>query len=389
MDSNLLLSSRVHGIKPSGIRRFFDIAATMKDVISLGIGEPDFITPAPIVQAGIDSLRKGETHYTSNNGLIELRKAIAMQLQKRYGPVYEPVNEILITVGVSEALYLALAALLDPGDEMIFAEPCFVAYESTAKMVGAIPVNIPTTASQGFQLTADAIENAITPKTKVLLLASPNNPTGTVLERDNLLEIANLAEHHNLVVVSDEIYDRLVYDVQHTCFATLPGMFQRTITLQGFSKSYAMTGWRVGYAAGPAPLIDAMRKLHQYLIMSAPTTAQWAALRAIEIGDPFVEEMCAEYDRRRHLIVNGLNAIGLSCIEPQGAFYAFPSIQSTGMDDNTFAERLLEEERVAVVPGQAFGESGKGYVRMSYATAYEKIEVAIERLASFTMRHTK
>ena len=333
--------------------------------------------------------RKGETHYTSNSGLIELREAIASQLQQRYGPVYEAENEILITVGVSEALYLALAAVLDPGDEMIYAEPCFVAYEATARMVGATPVKIPTSASDGFQLTAEAIEKAITPRTKVLLLASPNNPTGTVITRENLLKIARLAERHNLVVVSDEIYDRLVYGVQHTCFATLPGMFQRSIILQGFSKSYAMTGWRVGYAAGPAPLIGAMRKLHQYLIMSAPTASQWAALKAIEVGDPYVDEMRAEYNRRRRLIVDGLNALGLTCIEPQGAFYAFPSIQSTGMDDSTFAERLLEEEHVAVVPGRAFGESGEGYVRMSYATAYDKIESALEHLAAFTRRYQK
>ena len=389
MDSKNLISSRVNSIKPSGIRRFFDIAATMKDVISLGIGEPDFVTPAPIVQAGIEALQKGETHYTSNSGLIELREAIAAQIQRRYGPVYKPENEILITVGVSEALYLALAALLDPGDEMIYAEPCFVAYESTAKMVGATPITIATSASDGFQLTAEAIERVITPRTKVLLLASPNNPTGTVIERENLIQIARLVDQHNIVVVSDEIYDRLVYGVQHTCFAALPGMFERTITLQGFSKSHAMTGWRVGYAAGPAHLADAMRKLHQYLIMSAPTIAQWAALKAIEIGDPFVEEMRAEYNRRRRLIVDGLNAMGLSCIEPQGAFYAFPSIQSTGMDDNTFAEQLLKEEQVAVVPGRAFGESGVGYVRMSYATAYDKIQRALDHLAAFTQRHRK
>ncbi|TFG72601.1 MAG: aminotransferase class I/II-fold pyridoxal phosphate-dependent enzyme [Anaerolineales bacterium] len=387
MNSHDFSNARVKSIKPSGIRRFFDIAATMKDVISLGIGEPDFITPAPIVEAGIAALQKGETHYTSNSGLIELREAIAAQLQRHYGPVYEAENEILITVGVSEALYLALAAVLDPGDEMIYAEPCFVAYEATARMVGASPVKIPTSASDGFQLSAEAIEKVITPRTKVLLLGSPNNPTGTVITRENLLKIAQLAERHNLVVVSDEIYDRLVYGVQHTCFATLPGMFHRSIILQGFSKSYAMTGWRVGYAAGPAPLIGAMRKLHQYLIMSAPTASQWAALKAIEVGDPFVEEMRTEYNRRRRLIVDGLNALGLSCIEPQGAFYAFPSIQSTGMDDSAFAERLLEEEHVAVVPGRAFGESGEGYVRMSYATAYDKIEAALEHLAAFTKRY--
>jgi aminotransferase len=389
MDSKEFTSARVNGIKPSGIRRFFDIAATMKDVISLGIGEPDFVTPAPIVQAGIKALQNGETHYTSNSGLIELREAIAAQIQQRYGPVFEPENEILITVGVSEALYLALAALLDPGDEMIYAEPCFVAYESTARMVGAIPVKMPTSASNGFQLTASDIEKVITPKTKVLLLASPNNPTGTVVDRENLMQIARLVTRHNIVVVSDEIYDRLVYGVQHTFFASLPGMFERTITLQGFSKSYAMTGWRVGYAAGPTPLTAAMRKLHQYLIMSAPTVAQWAALKAIEIGDKYVEEMRVEYNRRRRLIVAGLNAMGLACTEPHGAFYVFPSIQSTKLDDESFAEQLLKEEHVAVVPGRAFGESGIGYVRMSYATAYEKIEAALDHLSAFTQRYKK
>jgi aminotransferase len=280
-----------------------------------------------------------------------------------------------------------LAAFLDPGDEMIYAEPCFVAYEATAKMVGATPVKIETFAANGFQLTANVIEAHVTPKTKVLLLASPNNPTGTVVERENLLQIAQIAERHDLIVISDEIYDRLVYDIQHTCFASLPGMFKRTITLQGFSKSYAMTGWRVGYAAGPAPLLAAMRKLHQYLIMSAPTIAQWAALKAIEVGDAFVEEMRMEYDRRRRLIVDGLNALGLACIEPKGAFYAFPSIEITGMDDNTFAELLLKEEQVAVVPGRAFGECGTGFVRMSYATAYDKIQAALDHLAAFTQRH--
>jgi aminotransferase len=387
MNSELLVSRLARSIQPSGIRRFFDIAATMDDVISLGIGEPDFDTPAPVVEAGIIALQRGATHYTSNSGLIELRQAIAAHLDKLYGQVYDPVNEVLVTVGVSEAFYLAMAALLDPGDEIIFAEPCFVAYAPTAQLVGAVPVLVATTPETEFQLTAEMVEAAITERTKVLFIASPNNPTGTVINRERLNAIAKVVEKHNLAVISDEIYDRLVYGIKHTCFASLPGMFERTVVLQGFSKAYAMTGWRVGYAAGPEPLLAEMRKVHQYLIMSAPTSAQWAALKALEVGEPFIQAMRAEYDRRRKLIVGGLNAIGLTCIEPHGAFYAFPSIQSSGLDDETFAELLLQEERVAVVPGRAFGPSGVGFVRMSYATAYEKIEMALERLAAFVQRH--
>jgi aminotransferase len=388
MTSTPLASQRALGIPPSGIRRFFDIAATMKDVISLGIGEPDFDTPEPIVSAGIAALQQGATHYTSNSGLVELREAIAAHLARRYRVSYNPETEVLVTVGVSEALYLAMAGTLDAGDEIIFAEPCFVAYEPTAKMVGAVPVMIPTTPATDFQLTAEAIEGAITERTKALLIASPNNPTGAVIDRERLLEIAELAERHNLVVISDEIYDRLVYGVEQTCFASLPGMRERTIVLQGFSKSYAMTGWRVGYLTGPAELVWEIRKLHQYLIMSAPTVAQWAALKALDVGDPFVDAMHAEYNRRRQLIVGGLNDLGLGCTEPHGAFYAFPCVESTGMDDNAFAEMLLEEEHVAVVPGRAFGPSGVGFVRMSYATAYEKIEIALERIARFVQRHS-
>jgi len=386
MTSETFISKLARNIPPSGIRRFFDIAATMEDVISLGIGEPDFDTPAPIVEAGIAALRRGATHYTSNSGLLELREALAAHTQQLYGQRYDPIHEILVTVGVSEALYVAMAALLDPGDEIIFAEPCFVAYEPTAVMVGAVPVTIPTTPETGFQLTAEMVEAAITPKTKALFIASPNNPTGTVLHRERLVALAALAEKHNLVVFSDEIYDRLVYSVEHVFFASLPGMRERTIVLQGFSKAYAMTGWRVGYLLGPAALVAEMRKLHQYLIMSAPTVSQWAALKALEVGEPFVQAMRAEYDRRRRRVVDGLNAIGLLCTEPHGAFYAFPCIQSTGLDDNEFAERLLQEERVAVIPGRAFGPSGVGFVRISYATAYEKLETALERIAGFVRR---
>jgi len=387
MALNPYSSQRALAIPPSGIRKFFDIAATMDDVISLGIGEPDFDTPEPIVQAGIDALERGETHYTSNSGILELREAISDHLMSRYGVSYEARDEILITVGVSEALYLTMAALLDPGDEIIMAEPSFVSYAPSAILVGAEPVLLPTTPETGFQLTAEAVEAAITERTKVIFLASPNNPTGTVLSRERMEAIAALAEAHDLIVISDEIYDRLVYGTTFTPFASIPGMQQRTVTLQGFSKAYAMTGWRVGYVAGPPEMIWDMRKIHQYLIMSAPTASQWAALKALEVGEPFVQKMHAAYDRRRKLIVQGLNDLGLMCTEPHGAFYAFPCITSTGMDDNTFAEKLLQEEQVAVVPGRAFGESGIGFVRMSYATAYEQIEEALTRIGRFVRRY--
>lgn len=381
------VSERVASVPPSGIRRFFDIAATMEDVISLGIGEPDFTTPEPILRAGIESLQRGETHYTSNSGLMELRRAIAEHLDRLYGQTYNPASEILITVGVSEALYLACAATLDPGDEVIIPEPCFVSYAPEVAFAGGVPVMVPTSAENGWQVTAEAIEAAVTPKTKALLLGYPNNPTGAVMTRERLNEIATVVKRHNLLVISDELYDRLVYDTQHVCFPSLPGMYSRTILLMGFSKAYAMTGWRIGWAAGPAEIMEMMRRVHQYTIMCAPTVAQYAALVAIKEGEPLVEEMRQEYDRRRRLIVRGLNEIGLTCVEPKGAFYAFPSIAVTGMDENTFAEKLLQEEHVAVVPGSAFGPSGKGYVRCSYATAYEKIEEALERMRRFVQRY--
>lgn len=381
------VSQRVQSIPPSGIRRFFDIAATMNDVISLGIGEPDFVTPEPLLRAGIASLQAGQTHYTSNSGLIELREALSEHLNRLYGVHYNAEKEILITVGVSEALYLALNAILDPGDEVIVPEPCFVAYVPEVVLAGGKAVTIATHVEHQFQVTAAAISAAITPRTKAILLSYPNNPTGAVMSRERLLEIARVAEKHDLLVLSDEIYDRLVYGVEHVCFASLPGMRERTITLGGFSKDYAMTGWRIGYAAAPADILAAMRKIHQYTIMSAPTMAQVAALAALREGEPYLKEMVAEYDRRRRLIVSGLNQLGLSTFEPHGAFYAFPSIAASGMDENTFAEALLQEERVAVVPGTAFGASGAGFVRASYATSYEKIEEALERIARFMRRH--
>jgi len=388
------VSARVNSIPPSGIRKFFDIAATMKEVISLGIGEPDFTTPDPIIKAGIASLQHGDTHYTSNSGTVELRRAVNGYLQRRYGVDYDPESEILITVGVSEALYLALTAILDPGDEVIVPQPCFVAYTAEVTLAGGVPIPIATRVENNFMVTREEIAAKITPRTKAILIGYPNNPTGAVMTRERLVDIAQLAEQHDLIVLSDEIYDRLVYAsmaggaaAAHTCFPTLPGMRDRTILLGGFSKSHAMTGWRIGYSAAPQEISAAMRKIHQFTIMSAPTMAQVAAVEAIEQGEDFVEAMRQEYDRRRRLIVSGFNSFGMKTFEPQGAFYAFPSVAISGMNEDEFANRLLEEEHVAVVPGSAFGAGGEGFVRCSYATAYEKIEEALRRMERFVRRH--
>lgn len=381
------ISNRVQQIPPSGIRRFFDIAATMDNVISLGIGEPDFVTPKAIVEAGLASLEAGHTHYTSNSGTIELRAGISEHLKRLYSVEYDPALELLVTVGVSEAMYLAMTAILNPGDEVIVPQPCFVSYTAEVSLAGGTPVPIATRVENNFQVTAEEIEAAITRRTKALLIGYPNNPTGAVLERETLEAIARVVQKHDILVISDEIYDRLVYGIDHVCFASLPDMWDRTILLGGFSKAYAMTGWRLGYAAAPPEILGAMSKVHQYTIMSAPTTAQEAGLAALKQGDEAVEEMRQRYDRRRRLIVDGLNSIGLKCFEPRGAFYAFPSVRGSGMDDAEFAERLLDEERVAVIPGRAFGIGGAGYVRCSYATAYEKIEQALERIARFVQRH--
>ena len=384
---NASTSHRVANMPPSGIRRFFDIDATMDNVISLGIGEPDFDTPEPITLAGINALQHGAHHYTSNSGMLELRQAVAEHVESVYGLSYNPEDEILITVGVSEGLYLAANAILNPGDEVIIPQPCFVAYAPEVTLAGGVPKIIPTTVENKFQVTADEIRAAITPRTRALLIGYPSNPTGAVLEHKAVSEIAAVASEYDLLVISDEIYDQIVYGVKHTCFPSLPDMRERTILLQGFSKAYAMTGWRVGYMAAPKEILAAARKIHQYTIMSAPTVSQHAALAALRDGAPHVARMVEEYDRRRKLLVAGLNEIGLTCFEPRGAFYAFPSIAVTGMDDNEFAERLLEEERVAVVPGNGFGVAGKGYVRCCYATAYEQIEKALERMSRFMHRH--
>lgn len=382
-----LVSQTAQNLRPSGIRRYFDIAATMDDVVTLGIGEPNFVTPQHILEKGIESLRRGETGYTSNSGTIELRRAISGYIERLYGLHYQPENEVLVTVGVSEALWIALKAVLDPGDEVLVVQPCFVANAAAVEMAGGLPVIVNTSVEHEFQVTGAALEAAVTPRTKAILISYPNNPTGAILTREHILQVAAVAQKHDLVVLSDEIYERLVYDADHICFASLPGMFERTIVLSGMSKTFAMTGWRIGYAAAPAPLMEAMRKLHQYLIMSAPTMGQAAALEALEYGEEDVEHMRVQYDRRRRLIVSGFNDLGLTCFEPRGAFYAFPSIEATGMEDEDFCDRLLHEERVAVVPGSAFGQSGSGFVRASYATSDDNIERALERMSRFMRRH--
>ncbi|KPL80594.1 aromatic amino acid aminotransferase [Ornatilinea apprima] len=384
------LSNRVTSLKPSGIRKFFDIVSTMDNVISLGIGEPDFTTPDPILEAGVRSLRKGETHYTSNHGLIELRRAIASHLKKLYGVEYDPQREIIVTVGGSEALYLTATGLLNPGDEMIIPTPCFVAYQAEAHMAGGVPVEVPSTMENNFALDPAAVRAAVTPRSRAILLGYPNNPTGAVAPREALTEVIEIAEEHDLIVVSDEIYDRLVYgDHQHVCVPTLPGAYHRTLLLGGFSKDYAMTGWRIGFIAGPPDIIEGLVRLHQYTIMSAPTTAQSAAITALQEGEPFVKQMVGEYDRRRRLMVEKFNAMGLPTFEPKGAFYTFPKVSVTGMTDEEFSEKLLHEERVAVVPGSAFGAGGEGFVRACYATAYDQIEEALERIARFVERHAR
>lgn len=386
-DPSRFLAQRVAGLKPSGIRKFFDIVATMKDVISLGIGEPDFVTPQPILDAGIRSLRAGNTHYTSNAGILDLRRAVTAHLEKRYGVSYDPTTEIVITVGVSEALYLAMTAILEHGDEVIIPTPCFVAYQAEVILAGGVAVEIPSKVENHFMPDPKEIEAAITPRTKAIFIGYPNNPTGAVASREVLIEIGKIAEKHDLVMISDEIYDRLVYGTPHISFPALPGMRERTILLGGFSKDYAMTGWRIGYACAPADLLKGLLRVHQYTIMSAPTPAQDAALVAVEEGEEHVAAMVEEYDRRRKLIVAGLNELGLKTFEPHGAFYAFPNITTSGMDEETFSELLLKEEKVAVVPGSAFGVGGEGFVRCSYATAYEKLEEALVRMERFMRRH--
>ncbi len=383
------VSKRVKGLPASGIRRFFDLIASMEGVISLGVGEPDFVTPWHVREAAIYSLEKGHTHYTSNYGLPALRQELARFFERKNGLRYDPTKELLITVGVSEGLDIALRSILDPGDEVIVPEPSFVSYMPCTVLAGGVFVPVPTHEENDFKVRASDIEARITPRTKALLLCYPNNPTGAVMSRDELADIAKLAAEYDLIVISDEVYDQLVYNGAHTCFATLPDMRDRTIYLGGFSKAYAMTGWRIGYAAARADILEAMMKVHQYAMMCAPTMAQEAAIEALRHGDDAVAEMVAEYDRRRRVIVKGLNDIGLPCFEPQGAFYAFPSVKGTGLTSEEFAEKLLFEEKVAVVPGSAFGASGHGYVRCCYAVSLPTIEEALERIRRFVEKHRK
>lgn len=381
------ISDSVANLSPSGIRRYFDIAATMDDVVTLGIGEPNFTTPRHIIDAGIRSLTDGNTGYTANSGMIELREAIAEHINNLYNISYDAKSQVLVTVGVSEALGLVMKTILNPGDEVLVVEPCFVANTASIEMAGGVPVMVPTYIEHEFQVTGEALESRITDRTRAILISYPNNPTGAVLSYEYMRQVAAVAEKHNLVVISDEIYERLVYGVQHINFATLPNMYERTVVLSGFSKSYAMTGMRIGYATGPQAIIDGMKKLHQYLIMSAPTLGQAAALQALKHGESDVAFMRENYDERRRLIVNGFNELGLTCFEPLGAFYAFPSIAHTGMSDHEFCELLLEEEHVAVIPGSAFGASGKGFIRASYASDVDNIKRALERMERFLSRH--
>jgi len=382
-----LTSSIVDRVRPSGIRKFFDVLATMNNVISLGIGEPDFVTPEHIRQAGTASVDEGHTHYTSNYGLLALRRKIADNLEGLYGVNYDPEDEILVTVGASEGIDIAVRAIVEHGDGVLLPEPSYVSYAACIVFAGAVIESVQTVAEDGFTLRAEAVEQAITPRSRAILLGFPNNPTGAVLDPKEAQRIVDLCIEHDLLIVSDEIYHRLVYGVEHVCIPALKGARERTILVNGFSKAYAMTGWRLGYACAPAEIIEAMMKIHQYTIMSAPTAAQYAGIEALDHGEGDVQDMLAEYDRRRRLLVKGLNEIGLTCPEPRGAFYAFPSIASTGMSSEEFSLKLLEEEQVAVIAGTAFGDMGEGHVRMCYATAYEQIEEALKRMRRFVQRH--
>ncbi|MBI4288132.1 MAG: aminotransferase class I/II-fold pyridoxal phosphate-dependent enzyme [Chloroflexi bacterium] len=383
------VSQRARQLPASGIRKFFDLLSSMEGVISLGVGEPDFVTPWHVREAAIYSLEKGYTMYTSNRGTPELRQALAAYLESLYGVGYDARTELLVTVGVSEALDLAMRAILDPGDEVIMADPSYVAYPPCVSLAGGTPVFVPTTAENGFRLSASAVEARVTPRTKAILLGYPSNPTGTVMPGSELMEICRVAREHNLLVVSDEVYARLTYGVEHTCIASLPGMKERTVLLGGFSKAFAMTGWRVGYAAGRLDILEAMTRVHQYTMLCAPITGQIAALEALKNGESEVRRMVQEYDRRRRVMVKGLNGIGLDCPEPEGAFYCFPSVRSTGLSSEEFAEKLLMEEKVAVVPGSAFGPGGEGHVRCCYATSLPDIEEALKRMGRFVEKARK
>ena len=390
IDYSKLISENISSLAPSGIRKFFDVAAEMKDVISLGVGEPDFVTPWAVREAGIYSLEKGHTHYSANSGLIELRNEICTYLMRKYDLRYNPKTETLVTVGGSEAIDLLIRAIISPGDEVLIPEPCFVCYKPCTIMAGGTPVTIQTEEKDNFKLTAEKLIEKITPKSKLLILPFPNNPTGAVMEREDLEKIAKVVKEHNLFVLSDEIYGELNYTGNpHVPFAAIDDMWERTVTVNGFSKAFAMTGWRLGYACGPEPVIKQMTKIHQYAIMCAPTTSQYAAIEAMRSCDDDVEYMKSEYDHRRRVMVNGFREMGLSCFEPLGAFYVFPNISATGLTSEEFATKLLYEKKVAVVPGTAFGESGEGFIRCSYAYSIKNIEKALERIGEFVQEHIR
>lgn len=383
------ISPVVQAIPPSGIRRFFDIAAEMEDVISLGVGEPDFVTPWSIRESCVYGLEQGYTSYTANRGLLELREEICALQKRNFNIVYDPKTNVLVTVGVSEALDIAMRAILTPGDEILIPEPCYVSYKACASLAGAVPVAVPAKIENNFSITPADLEAHVTNKTKALLIGYPNNPTGAILTKEQLMDIANFAQEHDLIVISDEIYGDLTYGGErHVCFAGLPGMKDRTILLNGFSKAYAMTGWRIGYAMSNPAIISAMTKIHQYTMLCAPITAQIAAVEALRHGEKYMKKMVSEYDKRRRLIYDGLTNAGLKCFEPKGAFYIFPDITSTGLTSEEFAEQLLMKEHVALVPGTAFGQCGEGYVRCSYATSVTKISEAIARIEHF-VQHCK
>lgn len=383
MDYQSILSTCAQELKPSGIRRFFDLAATMDGVISLGVGEPDFKTPYTIRRAGIESLDKGRTWYTANAGLAQLRQEIARYLARRFGLSYDGEREVLVTVGGSEAIDLCVRAMVNPGDEVLIPEPCFVCYDPITRLAGGVPVAVPTREEEGFRLTPEALRAAITPRTKLLIFPYPNNPTGAIMKKEQLEAIAQVLRDTQVMVLSDEIYAELTYEGRHVSIASLPGMRERTVVVNGFSKAYAMTGWRLGYAAAPAPIIQVMIKLHQFAVMCAPTTSQYAAIEAMRSCDEEIERMAVQFGMRRGLLVNGLNNMGLTCFDPQGAFYVFPSIRATGMSSEEFCRRLLEDQRVAVVPGNAFGDSGEGYVRISYSYSVEHLIEALRRIQRF------
>ena len=388
MDYDKLIAPAAQAMRPSGIRKFFDLAAEMPECISLGVGEPDFKTPWAVREAGIESLEHGRTRYTSNAGLKELRAEIGRYLERRMGLRYDPMRQILVTVGGSEAIDMCIRTLIQPGDEVIIPEPCFVCYEPITTLSGGVPVHVACRQEDEFRLRADALKAAITPRTKLVIMPFPNNPTGAVMEREDLEAVAEVLRDTNVMVLSDEIYAELNYGLRpHVSIASLPGMAERTIVVNGFSKSYAMTGWRLGYACGPEPIIKIMTKIHQSCIMSAPTTSQYAAITALRQCDDQIEMMRDEYNRRRRYVVKALNEMGLTCFEPRGAFYVFPSIQISGLTSSEFCEQLLREKEVAIIPGSAFGASGEGYARISYAYSVDHLQTAMKRIREFLTEH--